>query len=122
MNLHTVLNDTPGVLLRAPAEYFAHVLSAAENKGIGFLCQVMYSALRSQLPAEDRTSVFVEFLKSVSTLSFSYAHDIEAWKQKLEGEGRTNPLIQSQFLTFVKYVHNTSKSSTTGSRVNRPQV
>lgn len=122
MNLHTVLNDTPGVLMRAPAEYFAHVLSAAEHKGVSALCRAMHPALRSHLSPEDRTAVFVEFLKSVEKLSFNYAHDIAAWKQKLEGEGRTNPLVQSQYQTFVKYVQNTSKSSVTGSRVNRPQL
>lgn len=122
MTLHTVLNDTPGVLLRAPAEYFAHVLSAAEHKGLAALCRVMNPALRAQLSPEDRTAVFVEFLKSVEKLSFNYAHDIEAWKQKLAGEGRTNPLVQSQYYTFVKYIQNTSKSSATGSRVNRPQL
>lgn len=123
LDLHTVLRDTPGALSRAPAEYFAHVMSAAESRGIGFVCTVMHTALRAHLPPEDRSAVFVEFLKILERLSLNFADDIAAWKEKLEGEGRTNPLLQPQFFAFVKYVQSTStKNVRAASRVNRPEL
>jgi pentatricopeptide repeat protein len=122
LQLHQVMNDTPGALSRAPLEYFAHVLAASAHNGPNALCRVASQALRSHLSPEDKASVFVEFLKFLDRSSLTFADDIAAWKIKLEGDSRTNPLVQSQFSAFIKYVQNASKNPVAGSRINRPTL
>lgn len=120
--LHQTLSDTPGVLSKAPAEYFNHVLNAAQPNGVHAMCRVMHIALRSSLPPAPRTDVFEEFLNLLDSSSFTFADDIAAWRTKLVGEGRTSPLIQSQYYPFVKYVQSTARAPNTGSRVFKPSL
>jgi len=123
LQLHQVMVDTPGALTKAPVEYFVLTLKAtAHVSPAPAMCKVVMQALKSHLSPEDHTIVFVEFLKLLEKNTFQFADDIAAWKGKLTGEGRTNPLIQSQYSAFLKYVQSASKSPVTGSRVNRPTL
>jgi pentatricopeptide repeat protein len=122
LSLHQVMYDTPGALNRAPAEYFVYAMAATAHQGAYNLCRIGHQALKATLTPEDRTVVFVEFLKLLDAESLQFSDDVAAWKLKLVGEGRTNPLIQSQYAPFLKYVQNASKTPVTGSRINRPTL